>query len=70
MSISSTRSSMYKIARALGDVEAIEHGYSRGGLSGAATSEVQRRVRRTIYRDGNRQINKFVRAVGLMPKHR
>lgn len=61
---------MYKLSRVLGDVEAIEHGYSKGGLSGAATSEIQRRVRRTIYRDGNRQINKFVRAVGLMPKHK
>lgn len=68
--MSSTRSSLYKMARILGDVEAVQHGYSRGGLSGAVSNEAARRVRRVIYRDGNRQINKFVKAVGLGPRHR
>ena len=68
--MSSTRSSLYKMARILGDVEAVQHGYARGGLSGALSNEASRRVRRVIYRDGNRQINKVVKAVGLGPRHR
>lgn len=66
--MSGTRSSLYKLARALGDVEAVQHGYTRGGLAGAAEGEAERRVRRVIYRTGNRQINHFVRAVGLSPR--
>jgi len=66
--MSTTRSQLYRFARDLGNVEAVEHGYKRGGLSGAAGGAVERQVRRTIYRQGNRQINKFVRAVGLGPR--
>jgi hypothetical protein len=63
--VSTTRSQLYRFARDLGNVEAVEHGYRRGGLSGAAQGAAERQVRRVIYREGNRQINKFVRAVGL-----
>ena len=61
--MSTTRSQLYRLARDLGNVEAVEHGYSRGGLSGAAGGAAQREARRVIYREGNRQINRFVRAV-------
>jgi len=66
--VSTTRSQLYRLARDLGNVEAVEHGYKRGGLSGATQGAVERQVRRTIYRQGNRQINKFVRAIGLGPR--
>jgi hypothetical protein len=60
--VSTTRSQLYRFARDLGNVEAVEHGYKRG----AATRE----ARRVIYRTGNRQINHFVRALGLGPRPR
>jgi len=66
--VSTTRSQLYRFARDLGNIEAVEHGYKRAGLSGAAGGAVERQVRRTIYRQGNRQINKFVRAIGLGPR--
>jgi hypothetical protein len=68
--MSTTRSQLYRLARDLGNVEAVEHGYSRGGLSGAAGGAAQREARRVIYRQGNRQINRFVRALGLGPHRR
>ncbi len=68
--MSTTRSQLYRFARDLGNVEAFEHGYRRGGLAGGAEGEAERYARRKIYREGNRQINKFVRAVGLSAKHR
>ncbi len=66
--MSTTRSQLYRFARDLGNVEAVEHGYKRGGLSGGLEGGVERQGRRTIYRQGNRQINKFVRAIGLGPR--
>ena len=66
----STRSNLYRLARDLGNVEAFEHGYKRSGLGGGAQGEAERYARRMIYRQGNRQINKFVRAVGLGPHRR
>lgn len=68
--MSTTRSQLYRFACDLGNIEAVEHGYSRGGLSGAAGGAAQREARRVIYRAGNRQINRFVRAIGLGPRHR
>lgn len=68
--MSTTRSQLYRLARDLGNVEAVEHGYKRGGLSGAASGAAQREARRVIYRQGNRQINRFVRAIGLGPHRR
>ena len=68
--MTSTRSSLYRMARTLGDVEAFEHGYSRAGLAGGIEGEAERRARRVIYRAGNRQINRAVRAVGLAPRRR
>jgi len=68
--VSTTRSQLYRIARDLGNVEAFEHGYKRGGLSGGIESEAERYARRMIYREGNRQINHVVRAVGLGPRRR
>jgi hypothetical protein len=65
--VSTSRSQLYRLARDLGNVEAVEHGYKRGGLSGAAGGAAQRQTRRVIYREGNRQINRFVRAIGLGP---
>ena len=35
--MSTTRSQLYRFARDLGNVEAVEHGYRRGGLSGAGS---------------------------------
>jgi hypothetical protein len=63
--MSTTRSQLYRFARDLGNVEAVEHGYRRGGLGGGVEGAAQRQARRAIYREGNRQINKVVRAVGL-----
>jgi hypothetical protein len=68
--MTTTRSQLYRFARDLGNVDAVEHGYRRGGLTGAAGSAAQREARRVIYREGNRQINRFVRAVGLGPSRR
>jgi hypothetical protein len=68
--VSTTRSQLYRIARDLGNIDAVEHGYRRGGLSGAAGGTAQREARRVIYREGNRQINRFVRAIGLGPRRR
>ena len=68
--MSTTRSQLYRLARDLGNVEAVEHGYQRGGLSGAGSGAAQREARRVIYREGNRQINHFVRALGLGPTRR
>ena len=68
--MSTTRSTLYRLARDLGNVEAVEHGYRRGGLAGGAEGAAERQVRRVIYRQGNRQINKFVRALGLGPRRR
>lgn len=68
--MSTTRSQLYRLARDLGNIEAVEHGYKRGGLSGGTEGLVERQVRRTIYREGNRQINRFVRALGLGPHRR
>ena len=68
--MSTSRSQLYRLARDLGNVEAVEHGYRRGGLTGAAGGAAQREARRVIYRQGNRQINRFVRAVGLGPSRR
>jgi hypothetical protein len=68
--LSTTRSQLYRLARDLGNVEAVEHGYRRGGLGGAAGGGAERAVRRVIYREGNRQINQFVRAIGLGPRRR
>jgi hypothetical protein len=63
--MSTTRSQLYRFARDLGNVEAVEHGYRRGGLAGGVEGAAQRQARRAIYREGNRQINKAVRAIGL-----
>jgi hypothetical protein len=68
--VSTTRSQLYRLARDLGNVEAVEHGYTRDGLSGAAGGAAQREARRVISREGNRQINHFVRAIGLGPHRR
>lgn len=68
--MSTTRSNLYKAARMLGDVEAIQHGYRRGGIMGGAEGMMEREVRRSIYRNGNRLIAHGVRAVGLAPSHR
>lgn len=68
--MSGSRSTLYKLARALGDVEVVQHGYSRGGLSGAMEGGAERQVRSVIYKEGNRQINRFVRSVGLLPRRR
>ena len=68
--MSTTRSQLYRFARDLGNVEAFEHGYKHRGLSGGIEGEMERQARRVIYRSGNRQINHFVRAVGLGPHHR
>ena len=68
--MSTTRPQLYRLARDLGNVEAVEHGYRRGALSGAAGGAAQREARRVIYRQGNRQINRFVRAIGLGPRRR
>jgi hypothetical protein len=68
--VSTTRSQLYRLARDLGNVESVEHGYRRGGLAGGAGGAAQRQARRVIYREGNRQINRFVRAIGLSPRRR
>jgi hypothetical protein len=65
--MSTTRSQLYRLARDLGNIEAFEHGYKRSGLSGGVEGEAERYARRAIYREGNRQINHAVRAVGLGP---
>lgn len=67
--MSTTRAHLYRFARDLGNVEAFQHGYRRSGLAGGAEGELERQLRRAIYRNGNRQINRAVRAVGLSGRH-
>jgi hypothetical protein len=68
--MSTTRSQLYRFARDLENIEAFQYGYERGGLSGGAEGEMESQARRIIYRAGNRQIKKFVRSIGLGPRHR
>ena len=68
--MSTSRSQLYRFARDLGNVEAFEHGYKRGGLSGGIEGEAERYARRRLYREGSRQINHVVRAGGLGPRRR
>ena len=67
--MSTTRSQLYRFARDLGNVEAVEtviNGADSRVQQRAAPSEAQG----VIYREGNRQINHFVRAIGLGPHRR
>jgi hypothetical protein len=68
--VSTTRAQPYRLARDLGNVEAVEHGYRRAGLSGAATGGAEREAGRVIHREGNRQINHFVHVLGLGSRRR
>jgi hypothetical protein len=68
--VSTTGSQLHRLAKDLGIVEAFEHGYRRGGLAASTEGEMERQARRVIYPAGNRQINKFARAVGLGPSRR
>ncbi len=68
--MSTSRSQLYRFARDLGNVEAFEHGYKSSGLLGGLEGEGERQARRAIYRAGNRQINKVVKATGLGPRRR
>ena len=68
--MSTTRSTLYRLARDLGNVEAVTHGYRRGGLLGAVSGGETRYARRVIYRAGNRQINHLVRSAGLGGSYR
>ncbi|MGH2460146.1 MAG: hypothetical protein ACRDIY_14925 [Chloroflexota bacterium] len=43
-------------------------GAPRGALAGGTEEEMECQARRVVYRAGNRQINKFVRAIGLGPR--
>jgi hypothetical protein len=58
----SLRSNLYRTARVLGDVEAIEH----GGVSGGA----KRYTRRKVYRQTNRATGSFLRALGLQGRRK
>lgn len=58
----SLRSNLYRAARVLGDVEAIEN----GGAEGLA----RRQVRRVVYRTSNRLTGRFLRALGLQGRRR
>jgi hypothetical protein len=53
----SLRSQLYRAARDLGNVEAVEH----GGVSGGA----KRYARRAVYRKTNTVTGSFLRALGL-----
>jgi hypothetical protein len=43
--MSTTRSQLYRFARDLGNVEAVEHGYTRGGTAGATGATAEREAR-------------------------
>jgi hypothetical protein len=43
--MSMSRSQLYRFARDLGNVEAVEHGYKRGGLSEATGGLAERQAR-------------------------
>ena len=57
----SLRSQLYRGARDLGNVEAATHGYSKGGVSGAAVGEGKRVVRRAALRTTAKPVNKLLR---------
>ncbi|WP_460992342.1 hypothetical protein [Sinomonas soli] len=58
----SLRSNLYRAARILGDVEAVQ----RDGAEGLA----KREARRAVYREEGRLTNRLLRAVGLMGPRR
>jgi hypothetical protein len=58
----SFRSQLYRAARDLGNVEAVEH----GGVEGGA----KRIVRRKVYRTTNGVTNRLLRSLGLMGRKR
>jgi hypothetical protein len=52
--MSTSRSQLYGFARDLDNVEAVEHGYQRSGLGGAANGAAGRQARWSIYWQGDR----------------
>ncbi|HUZ21808.1 MAG TPA: hypothetical protein VMU75_14685 [Acidimicrobiales bacterium] len=58
----SLRSQLYRAARDLGNVEAVEHG-GAGGLA-------RRAARRSVYRKSNGLTGSLLRAIGLGPRRR
>jgi hypothetical protein len=58
----SLRSQLYRAARDLGNVEAVEH----GGLEGGA----KRYARRAVYRKANTVTGSFLRVLGLQGSRR
>jgi hypothetical protein len=54
----SLRSNLYRSARMLGDLEA----FQKGGVAGYA----EREARKAVYREENRLLYRFLRALGLM----
>ncbi|HLG68092.1 MAG TPA: hypothetical protein VKV36_09520 [Acidimicrobiales bacterium] len=61
----SLRSQLYRAARDLGNVEAAEKGFERGGLSGALAGETKRYARRAVYRKTNSFTAALLRSLGL-----
>lgn len=59
------RRKTYKLGRILGDAEAAEHGYERGGVPGAIEGEGKRQVRRHVYRVEGRVTRPWLRKLGL-----
>ena len=67
--VSGTRSQLYRLARDLGNVEAVSTA-TRGAGCPPRPAAPPSASCRVIYREGNRQINRFVRAIGLGPHRR
>lgn len=66
----SLRSQLYRAARDLGNVQAAERGYRRGGVAGAVAGEGRRYARRAVYRRSNTLTGQFLRALGLSGRRR
>lgn len=61
----SLRSQLYRAARDMGNVEAAEHGFERGGVTGAVAGEGRRYARRAVYRKSNSLTGSLLKGLGL-----
>ena len=68
--VSTTRSQLYRIARDLGNVEAVEHGYTHGGLSAPPVAPPSGRHAGSSTGRATARSTGSLRTIGLGPRRR